>query len=207
MKAFSRSYLIGIAGGSGSGKSFLSGFIRKHLGSENVLVMALDSYYRDLSDYEMSVREKTNFDSPDALEHDLIARQLEALLKGQSVQKPVYDFTSHTRKKETEEIFPKQWIILEGLFSLYWKEIRDVLSMKIFIETDTQTGLERRIKRDTRERGRTVESVTEQYRQSVIPMYEKYILPTKVYADIVISGTAAPERSFQTIINELNPKG
>jgi len=181
-----RPILIGIAGGTGSGKSTVANEIFKSLPGESIAVIEQDSYYKDQSHLTLEERKKTNYDHPDAFDTELLIKHLKMLLNGEAIEKPLYDFEIHTRKKETVRIEPKDIIILEGILILAEPEIRNLLDIKIFVDTDADVRIIRRIQRDIKERGRTVESVIEQYMNVVRPMHMQFVEPTKRYADIII---------------------
>ncbi len=182
----SKPYLIGIAGPSCAGKTELARRLASALGAP---ILPTDSYYRDLSHLPFENRCGTNFDVPDSLDHDLLFRHIALLAEGREIQKPVYDFTRHVRAAEIERLRPGKFLIVEGLFALYWEDIRELLGTKVFVTAPDPLCYERRRERDVRERGRTVQSVEEQYRLTVRPMAEQYILPTREFADVVVSGT------------------
>ena len=177
--------VIGIAGGTGSGKTTLmNNLIQRFSGS--VTVLSHDNYYRRNDHLTFEQRCLINYDEPAALETDLMARHLEALRQGQTIQCPVYDFTQHNRSNDTIEIAPKSVIIVEGILIFENKELRDLMDIKIFVDTDADVRLCRRIKRDVNKRGRSLESVLEQYQTTVKPMHEKYVEPSKKFANLVV---------------------
>ena len=177
--------VIGIAGGTGSGKTTLmNNLIQRFAGS--VTVLSHDNYYRRNDHLTYEQRCLINYDEPAALETDLMARHLDALRHGETIQCPVYDFTQHNRSDETIEIAPKRVIIVEGILIFENKELRDLMDIKIFVDTDSDVRLCRRIKRDVNERGRSLESVLEQYQNTVKPMHEKYVEPSKKFANLVV---------------------
>ena len=177
--------VIGIAGGTGSGKSTLMQQLVEHFGAD-VTVLSHDNYYRRRDDMPFEERCKVNYDEPAALETDLMACHLDMLRHGQAIDCPVYDFTMHNRSGESVRIEPKRVIIVEGILIFEDKQLRDLMDIKIFVDTDADVRLCRRIRRDVRERGRTLESVIEQYQATVKPMHEKYVEPSKRYAHIVV---------------------
>lgn len=179
-------YLIGIAGPSGAGKSYLAEHVANELGG--AVIFRLDSYYHSLGHLSLVQRAHQNFDSPDSLDSALLTENLRDLSKGNSIEKPLYDFTVHTRKTETERVEPHPYIIVEGLFALYWEEVRKLEGTKVYVDLRDATCLERRIDRDIRERGRTRESVLEQYSTTVLPMAKQFVYPSREYADIVVCG-------------------
>lgn len=178
--------LIGITGGSGSGKSTIANELYEDFGGENIAMVQQDAYYKDQSHLTMDERTKTNYDHPKAFDNTLLVEHLKALKEGKAIQKPIYDFTIHNRAKETELIEPKEIIIVEGILILEDERIRDLLDIKIFVDTDADVRIIRRLLRDVEERGRTVESVVDQYLTVVRPMHTQFTEPTKKYADIII---------------------
>ena len=177
--------VIGIAGGTGSGKTTLmNNLITKFEGM--VTIISHDNYYKRHDDMTYEERSKLNYDEPAALETDLMARHLEALRRGESILCPVYDFAVHNRSDETVRIVPQRVIIVEGILIFENRQLRDLMDIKIFVDTDADVRLCRRIKRDVNKRGRTLESVLLQYQQTVKPMHEKYVEPSKRFADIVV---------------------
>lgn len=179
--------IIGIAGGSASGKTSIAKRLKKVFEeSQSVVIIRLDDYYKCQDHLEMSERTKTNYDHPLAFDMDLLVEHLDALANGQAIEKPTYDYVNHTRAKETETISPCDVIVLEGLFVLEDETLRSRLDMKIFVDTDADIRFIRRLKRDVRDRGRTLESVVEQYTQTVRVMHDLFIEPSRRYADIII---------------------
>ena len=177
--------VIGIAGGTGSGKTTLmKNLIARFAG--DVTVLSHDNYYKRHDELPYEERCKLNYDEPAALETDLMARHLEALRRGESILCPVYDFAVHNRSDETVLIVPQRVIIVEGILIFENRQLRDLMDIKIFVDTDADVRLCRRIKRDVNKRGRTLESVLLQYQQTVKPMHEKYVEPSKRFADIVV---------------------
>ncbi len=176
-------HLIGIAGPSGAGKSTLAVKLAGLLQMDSAAVVSLDWYYRDLSALPAYERDRTNFDAPLALDWPLIEEQLGCLAQGGSVQRPVYDFKTHTRSTETVFLEPKPIMIVEGLLVLFTPKIRSILSTRLFLQLSDNLCLERRTARDVRERGRSVESVKKQYANTVRPMGERYVMPSRRYAD------------------------
>ena len=177
--------VIGIAGGSGSGKTTLLKNIIQSFGPA-ITVLSHDNYYKRHDEMTYEERCKLNYDEPAALETDLMVRQLEQLRRGQEILCPVYDFTVHTRSDETVLIKPERVIIVEGILIFENKELRDLMDIKIFVDADADVRICRRIKRDVNKRGRSQESVITQYQETVKPMHEKYVEPSKKYADIVV---------------------
>ena len=177
--------VIGIAGGSGSGKTTLLKNIVETFGPA-ITVISHDNYYKRHDEMTYEQRCQLNYDEPAALETDLMVRQLEQLCRGEEIACPVYDFTVHNRSDETITIKPEKVIIVEGILIFTDKDLRDLMDIKIFVDTDADIRICRRIKRDVNKRGRSLESVILQYQQTVKPMHEKYVEPSKKYADIVV---------------------
>lgn len=179
-------FIIGIGGGSGSGKTTVTKQIVKLVGKDKVTVLLQDNYYLDRSNLSPKERESINFDHPDALDWVLIRQHLSDLAKGKEVCVPEYDFTTHTRKETTSQVTPSQIIIFEGLFALYDEEVLKKLSLRVFVDTAADIRLIRRLRRDIVERNRTMDSVLTQYMHYVRPMYRKYVEPTKHLAQVII---------------------
>ncbi len=177
--------VIGIAGGTGSGKTTLMKNIIARFG-DVVTVLSHDNYYRRRDELSYEERCRINYDEPAALETDLMAYHLDKLRQGESIACPVYDFTVHNRSRETVTVVPKKVIIVEGILIFENQPLRERMDIKIFVDTDADVRLCRRIKRDVNKRGRTLESVLQQYQETVKPMHEKYVEPSKKYADIVV---------------------
>ncbi|QNQ82636.1 uridine kinase [Lactobacillus sp. PV037] len=179
--------VIGIAGGSGSGKTTIAHEIYERLHqNDHMLILTQDSYYKNNDNLSMAERQKINYDHPDAFDMPLLTKQLKQLMNRQAIEMPVYDFTAHTRSKETVHTEPADIIILEGILVLSDKQLRDLMSIKIFVDTDDDIRFIRRLERDTQERGRTMDSVITQYLATVKPMYHQFLEPTKRYADIIV---------------------
>lgn len=177
--------VIGIAGGTGSGKTTLMNNLISQF-ADVVTILSHDNYYKRHDELTYEQRCLLNYDEPDALETDLMARHLDQLRQGQPIDCPVYDFTLHNRSEKTIRIVPKKVIIVEGILIFENKELRDLMDIRIFVDTDADVRLCRRIKRDVTKRGRTLESVLSQYLQTVKPMHERYVEPSKKYADLVV---------------------
>jgi len=182
-----KSVIIGIAGGSASGKTSIAKRLLKSFEETNsVLIIRQDDYYKDQSDMLMEERVKTNYDHPFAFDNDLLAQHLVCLIKGEEVEKPTYDFVNHTRSHVTEIIRPSDVIVLEGLFVLEDEHIRNLLDIKIFVDTPPDVRFIRRLVRDVRDRGRTLDSVVNQYMNTVRLMHEIFVEPSKRFADVII---------------------
>lgn len=178
--------IIGICGGTGSGKTTVSRKILEAVGQDQVTYIQHDSYYKDWSHLPVEERAKVNFDHPDALDTDLLIRHIEQLRAGQSVEQPVYDFTQHVRTAEVRLLRPKPVILIEGILIFENPQLRALMDLKVFVDTADDLRFIRRLQRDIAERGRTVESVIRQYLESVRPMHLEFVEPSKRYADIII---------------------
>ncbi len=193
-----RPVVLGVAGGSGSGKSTVVREVVRIIGEDAASVIHHDAYYRDLAHLPLDVRARVNFDHPDALETELVAEQLATLMSGGSVEVPTYDFSTHTRRRETVTVHPTPVVILDGILVLAHAELRDLMDLKVFVDTDADVRLIRRVRRDTEERGRTAASVIEQYERTVRPMHLQFVEPSRRYADMTI-----PEGGFNRVAVDL----
>ncbi|MFG6494054.1 uridine kinase [Fictibacillus sp. UD] len=178
--------VIGVAGGSGSGKTTVAKEIYRQFADQSILIIEQDAYYRDQSEKSMEERLNTNYDHPLAFDNDLLIKHISSLLEYESIEKPVYDYTAHTRSDKIIPVDAKDVIILEGILILEDERLRDLMDIKLFVDTDADVRIIRRMVRDTRDRGRTLESVIDQYTSVVRPMHNQFIEPTKRYADIII---------------------
>jgi uridine kinase len=178
--------IIGIAGGTGSGKTTVARAIYDRVGRDRIEWISHDSYYRDFEGLSTEERHHINFDHPDSLETELLARHVDVLCKGASVEIPIYDFTTHSRKQETVRVEPRRVIIVEGILVLAEPELRKRIHIKLFVDTPADIRFMRRLVRDIKTRGRTMESVIEQYMTTVRPMHEEFVEPSKRYADLII---------------------
>lgn len=185
-KQKSRPILIGVAGGTGSGKTTVAKKIVNTLKSQSIVMLAQDSYYKDQSHLSMEERVKTNYDHPFAFDNDLLVKHLQCLLNYKPIHMPVYDYKNHTRSNKTIRIEPKDVIILEGILALEEKRLRNLMDIKVFVDTDSDVRIIRRLVRDIRDRGRTIDSVVNQYLSLVRPMHEQFVEPSKKHADIII---------------------
>ncbi len=177
--------IIGIAGGTGSGKTTLTEKLKAEFG-EDVSVLYHDNYYKSHSEMPYEERTKLNYDHPDAFDTDLMIRDIQALRRGETVHCPVYDYTIHDRSGETVEVRPTKVIIVEGILIFENQALRDLMDIKIFVDTDADVRILRRIMRDVKKRGRSLDSVVKQYLTTVKPMHEQFVEPSKRYADIVV---------------------
>ena len=196
-------HIIAIAGPSCAGKTELSKLLAARLDAP---ILPIDAYYVNLDHIPFAERCRFNFDEPNALDHALLRQHVEALAQDRAVERPTYDFTVHTRAAATERILPARYVILEGLFALYWDDLRPLLDTKVFVHVPDALCFSRRNARDIHERGRTPESVLEQYEKTVRPMAQLYVLPTARWADIVVSGDRPLEESMQAILRHLRPE-
>ena len=195
--------VILIGGGSASGKTYVLNEVLKRMPQEKVAHISLDDYYKDFSVLPMEERAKVNFDHPKAFDWKLMNEQLSALKNGKAIEKPIYDFTIHGRKKETEIVEPKDIIIIEGIMALVNKDLRSLGDLKVFINASRERRLVRRIARDTKERGRTYESVIDQYFTTVQPMFEEIIAPSQYYADLIINNEGYSNHSIDVLVSVL----
>ncbi len=186
--------VVGVAGGTGSGKTTVSQAILDRVGRDRIAYIQHDSYYRDLSHLPLEERGRVNFDHPDSLENELLIKHLRQLCVGRPAEVPSYDFTHHTRRPETRTVDPHRVILVEGILIFADKKLREMMDVKIYVDTDADLRFIRRLERDIAERGRTMESVIHQYMTTVRPMHLDFVEPSKRYADIII-----PEGGFNTI--------
>lgn len=198
-----RPVLIGIAGGSGSGKTSVTHSIHDVFKEHSVVVIEQDYYYKDQSHLEFEQRLDTNYDHPDAFDTDLLIEDIQHLLNREAIEKPVYDYALHTRSKETIHIDPQDVIILEGILVLSDPRLRDLMDIKLFVDTDADLRIIRRILRDINERGRSMDSVIEQYLSVVRPMHNQFIEPTKRYADIIIPEGGQNEVAIDLMVTKI----
>jgi len=190
--------VVGVAGGTGSGKTTVSQAILERVGVDRIAYIQHDSYYRDLSHLQLENRTQINFDHPDSLENDLLVEHLLQLCAGRPAQVPLYDFTTHTRRQETRTVYPHRVVLVEGILIFADKALRDLMDVKIYVDTDADIRFIRRLQRDIAERSRTMESVIRQYMTTVRPMHLEFVEPSKRYADVII-----PEGGFNTIAVEM----
>ena len=185
-----RSIFLGIAGGTGSGKTFIVDNLLSIYNSNNINVINLDSYYKDLSHMGYQDRVKQNFDHPDSIDIDLIISHLKQISDGNDVDIPIYDFSNHIRLETTKTISQSNIIIVEGIFALHYMQLRKLYTLNVFIETSEDIRFQRRLSRDTKERGRTIGSIKDQFKSTVLPMHKKFIGPSKQFADLIIDGNS-----------------
>ncbi|NCU17493.1 uridine kinase [Pallidibacillus pasinlerensis] len=196
--------LIGIAGGSGSGKTSVTRAIVNHFGEDSIVLIEQDAYYKDQSDKPFEERLKTNYDHPFAFDNDYLIEHLQQLLNYEPIDIPVYDYTVHTRSKEVIHIEPKDVIILEGILVLEDERLRNLMDIKLYVDTDADLRIIRRLLRDTEERGRTMDSVIDQYVSVVRPMHNQFIEPTKRYADIIIPEGGSNVVAIDLIVTKIH---
>jgi len=194
--------LIGIAGGTGSGKTTMAEKIQNAFPNHSVLICQ-DSYYKDISHLPLQERAKTNFDHPSSLDFDLLRLHLLELIKGRAIEQPIYNFKTHEREKTTRRIEPAQVIIVEGILLLAAIEVRDLFDLKIFVDTDDDIRLLRRIERDMTERDRSFESIKEQYLTTVKPMHDAFVEPSKQYADVIIPMRRQNQIALDLVISKI----
>jgi len=186
--------VIGVAGGTGSGKTTVSQAIVKRVHPDRLSYIQHDSYYRDWDDLPQAAREHRNFDHPDSLETELLIEHLKQLRAGRAIDVPIYDFRTHSRTGQTQRVEPKPVVLVEGILIYIEKDLRDLIDIKIFVDTDADLRFIRRLQRDMAERGRTMDSVIHQYLDTVRPMHLEFVEPSKRYADLII-----PEGGFNTV--------
>jgi uridine kinase len=196
------SLLIGIAGETASGKTTFCERLVARAPRGSMSVLTLDSYYRSQSHLPVAEREKVNFDHPDAFDYPLLVEHVDRLRRGMTVDVPVYDFISHIRSCHTLEMAPARLVVVEGILTLHWEELRDRFDFKIFVDTPESVRLERRIDRDIRDRGRTRESVLRQWETSVSPMSKAFCAPTRQFADLVVRGEGWDEAIFDAVFEQ-----
>jgi uridine kinase len=178
--------VIGIAGGSGSGKSTVARKLADALRQASVVFLDMDAYYRNLTHLTLEERRLVNWDHPDAFDFDLLAEQLETLASGRAIRKPVYDFVTHTRREECELVEPADVIVIDGILLFAEARIRDLCDVKVFVDADADVRVLRRIRRDMRDRGRPLEEIIDQYLSTVKPMHLQFVEPSKRYADVIV---------------------
>ena len=192
--------IIGVAGGTASGKSTVAEAILERVGREHIAYIQHDSYYRDLSHLPLEERARMNFDHPDALETELLVEHLRQLQAWQPIEVPIYDFATYTRSGRTRRVEPRRVVLVEGILIFVDKQLRDMMDIKLYVDTDADMRLIRRLQRDMRERGRTLESVIRQYLETVRPMHLEFVEPSKRYADIIIPSGGFNETAIEMIV-------
>ncbi len=195
--------IIGIAGGTGSGKTTVVNNILNNLNSQNVLVISQDNYYKAHNDLSFAEREEINFDHPRSIDFDLLTENIQDLKNGKTIEQPIYSFITHSRKDETIITYPKEVIIVEGILVFTHPELRELFDLKIFVQTDSDERLIRRITRDIKERGRDLDEVINRYRNTLKPMHEQFIEPSKVHADIIVPNMKKKNEAAISVISTL----
>ncbi|AEH51956.1 uridine kinase [Pseudothermotoga thermarum] len=193
--------IIGIGGGTGSGKTTVAKKIIEKVGEERCGLIPMDNYYRDMSHLPLEERRKVNYDHPDVIEHELLKEHLLQLLEGKTIFLPCYDFVNYVRLPKTIVFTAKDVVIVEGIFALYYEDIRSLYALSIYVDAEDDIRFIRRLRRDIKERGRTVDSVIEQYLQTVKPMHDAYVEPTKRKADIIVPKGGYNEKAIEVIVN------
>ena len=178
--------IIGICGGTGSGKTTIARAIVNSVGAKNVILVEQDSYYRNLADMPLDERHQANFDHPDAIDSDMLVNHLKRLKQGESIEMPIYDFVTHTRVDETEHIDPKPVVLVEGILIFAEARVLGLLDVRVFVDTPDDIRLMRRLRRDINERGRTFERTLDQYERTIRPMHFEFVEPSKRHADVII---------------------
>ena len=191
--------VLGIAGGTGSGKTYAVKSLLNEYPQDSILPISMDSYYKDLSHINYIRRVEQNFDHPDSIDINLLEKHLEQASKGNKINIPIYDFSNHVRLGETISISNAKVIIVEGIFALHFSQLRKLYTLKLFIDTPENIRLKRRLARDLRERGRTIKSIKDQYNSTVLPMHNKYVEPSKIFSDLILDG----EDNINNIVNKI----
>lgn len=197
------SKVVLIGGGSASGKTYVLKKVLDKIPSDKIAHISIDDYYKDFGDLPFEERTKINYDHPKSFDWKLMNEQLRALKNGQTIEKPIYDFTTHSRSKQTEIVEPKEMIVIEGIMALVNKDLRALGDLKVFINASRERRLVRRIERDMKERGRSYESIIEQYFTTVQPMFEEIIAPSQYYADLIINNDGASNKSIDVLVSVL----
>ena len=198
-----RPEIVSIAGPSCSGKSTLARALAAHWGEEAACIVPLDAYYRDLSALTLEERVRCNFDEPAAFDWPLLEAHIDALARGQAIAMPAYDFAIHTRKPELLHVAPRRYIIVEGLLALWSEKLRAISTLRVYVDLDPSHCLSRREHRDVAERGRSLESVRSQFAQTVAPMADRHVAPTRQYAGLIIRGDAPLRQSLHEVLDHL----
>ena len=197
------SKIVLIGGGSASGKTYVLRKVLEQIPEDKITRISIDDYYKDFSVLPMEERVKVNYDHPKAFDWKLMNSQIRDLKEGKTIEKPIYDFTIHGRSQKTEIVEPKELIIIEGIMALVNKDLRALGDLKVYINASRERRLVRRIERDQRERGRSYESIIEQYFSTVLPMYEEIIAPSQYYADLIINNDGGSTKSIDVLVSVL----
>ncbi len=200
----SSSILIGIAGGTGSGKTSIANYLLKKFGSDQLIVIEQDSYYKNNSALSIDERNQQNFDHPDAIDIELFNKQLVSLLGGKSVEIPIYDFSIHNRRNQRQFVKPCRIIVIEGILTLYFDSLRKLMNIKVFVDTPDNIRFTRRLSRDVKESCRTIKSVTNQYEKTVKPMYDQFVKPSRDLADIIITDGVQNKEAIDALMSNIN---
>ena len=198
--------ILGICGGTGSGKTTLASRLAEALGPDQALLLAQDYYYKDSSHLSFEERARQNFDHPDAVDFELLIQHVDALRSRQPVQRPWYDFSAHVRRTETKRVDPRAVVIVEGILIFQNSRLRELFDLKLYVDTDADVRFIRRLRRDIRERGRSVESVVEQYLETVRPMHQQFVEPARRHADIVIPEGGKNDAAMELLVQWLATK-
>lgn len=198
-------YIISVGGGTGSGKTTVAQNIKKIIGDEICDILPMDNYYRDMGHIPLDERRKYNYDHPDMIEHTLLLKHLKQLQENKAIELPDYDYSQYIRIGATK-FAPKRVIIVEGIFALYYEELRKMYDLAIYVDTESDIRFIRRLERDIKERGRNIDSVIKQYTETVKPMHDAYVEPTKKYADIIIPEGGFNEKAIQVVVNYMLKK-
>lgn len=199
-----RPVIIAVAGGSASGKTTVVEEVISKLKKEFVVVIMHDDYYKEHNHLSLEERKMVNYDHPDSIDNELFLKHVNKLLKGEEINKPIYDFNTYSRLEKTEKITPKKVIILEGILVLTDKRIRELADIKLYVDLDSDMRFIRRMERDIKERGRTVETVVDQYLKTVKPMHHQFVEPTKRYADVIIPNDHKHDVAVDIIVSKIN---
>ena len=197
------SKIILIGGGSASGKTYVLRKVLEKIPEDKITRISIDDYYKDFSVLPMEERAKVNFDHPKSFDWKLMNEQIRALKSGETIEKPIYDFTTHSRSPKTEIVSPKELIVIEGIMALVNKDLRAIGDLKVYINASRERRLVRRIERDQKERGRSYDSIIEQYFSTVLPMYEEIIAPSQYYADLIINNEGYNTKSIDVLVSVL----
>ena len=197
------SKIVLIGGGSASGKTYVLRKVLEQIPEDKITRISIDDYYKDFSVLTMEERVKVNYDHPSAFDWELLNEQISDLKNGKTIEKPIYDFTIHGRSKKTEIVEPKELIIIEGIMALVNKDLRELGDLKVYINASRERRLVRRIERDQKERGRTYDSIIDQYFSTVLPMYEEIIAPSQYYADLIINNEGYNTKSIDVLVSVL----
>ena len=198
------SILIGVAGGTGSGKTSIANYLVEKFDNNQLIVLQQDSYYKDNSSLSMDERNQQNFDHPDAIDIKLFTKQLSNLLNGKTIKIPIYNFSNHNRCEQQQLVKPAKIIVVEGILTLHFESLRRLMNIKVFVDVPDKIRFKRRLSRDIDKRGRTLMSVTNQYESTVQPMYKQFVEPSKKFADIIITGGVKNKEAINTLINNIN---